>query len=347
MSIHGFHHMKIFTLLFFIILLSCSDEKNNESVKKIEYGLVLHGGAGSIYKGRYTVEEENEYKNKLTEALLTGYKILIENGTSLDAVETVILVLENSPLFNAGIGAVMTNAETVEMDASIMDGSTLNAGAVAGVKHVKNPISLARAVMEKSKHVLMVGDGAESFAQEIGMGLVDNNYFFTERRIKEIQKIKAEERKSKTVSDRMHLNQETKFGTVGCAALDKHGNLAAGTSTGGMANKRWGRVGDSPIIGAGTYANNKTCALSATGHGEFFMRNVVTHNISALMEYKNLSLQEAANEIVMKTLVEQNGSGGVIGIDNKGNITMIFNSEGMFRGYITDEGKPTVAIYEE
>lgn len=335
----------IFTLL---IITSCDVDvkvETSSAGKKVEFGLVIHGGAGSVERGMYTEEQESAYKEKLKEALEVGYNILSEGGTALDAVENVIHVMEESSLFNAGVGSVLTNAETVEMDAAVMDGSTLNAGTVAGIKHIKSPITLARAVMEKSKHVMMIGEGAEAFAKELGMEPVRNEYFITDKRLKQIQHVKAEERKKQTSS--LDVIPDLKFGTVGCAVLDKQGNLAAGTSTGGMTNKKWGRVGDVPIIGAGTYANNNTCALSATGHGEYFIRNVVTHSISDLMEYKNLSLQKATDEIVMKKLVEQNGSGGVIGIDKHGNITMTFNSPGMFRGYITDKNEPYVAMYRD
>ncbi|MFC2083499.1 isoaspartyl peptidase/L-asparaginase family protein [Bacteroidota bacterium] len=339
----------IVSLLFFT---ECGEEakkkgQDEQTILETEFGLVIHGGAGYIHKGRYDSTQELEYKNKLKEALQLGYKILNEGGTSLDAVELVIHVLEDSPLFNAGKGAVMTSEETVELDAAIMDGELLNAGTVAGIKHIKNPITLARKVMEESKHVMMIGKGAEVFAEQQGMELVSNDYFFTKRKLDEIKKIKAKERKENTeVSDLADEYKDRYLGTVGCVAMDKSGNLAAGTSTGGMANKKFGRVGDVPIIGAGTYANNETCALSATGHGEFFIRNVVTHDISALMNYKGLTLEEASNEIIMKKLVNQGGSGGIIGIDKNGNISMVFNSEGMFRGYIKDSGKPFVAMYK-
>jgi beta-aspartyl-peptidase (threonine type) len=313
-----------------------------------EFGLVIHGGAGNIYKERYTEQEEQAYRAKLEEALQTGYDILAKNGSSLDAVEGVIRILEDSPLFNAGKGAVMTSEKTIELDAAVMDGNTLNAGTVAGIKHVKNPITLARAVMEKSKHVMLIGDGAEMFAKEQGLEIVDNKYFFTEKRLMEIERLRAKERKekSKEVSG-LNLEKDYKYGTVGCAALDKQGNLAAGTSTGGIADKRFGRVGDVPIIGAGTYANNKTCALSATGQGEFFIRNVVTHDISALMEYKDIPINQAADILINEKVAAHNAVGGVIGIDRNGNITMVFNTKGMFRGYVKDNGKKFIAMYGE
>jgi beta-aspartyl-peptidase (threonine type) len=338
-----------------IALVSCDTTKKTDEIsgeisglKKTDFGLVIHGGAGNIYKERYTEAQEAAYRAKLEEALQAGYEILSKGGASMDAVETAIRLLEDSPLFNAGKGAVMTNAKTIELDAAVMDGSNLNAGTVAGIKHVKNPISLARTVMEKSKHVMLAGNGAEVFAKEQGLEMVDNKYFFTERRLKEIEEIRAKERKvkGKEVST-LEMDKRYKFGTVGCAALDKKGNLAAGTSTGGIANKRFGRIGDVPIIGAGTYANNNTCALSATGQGEFFIRNVVTHDISALMEYKDLSLEEAAGEVINVKVAKLNGEGGVIGIDKNGNITMTFNTKGMFRGYVKDDGKKFVAFYAE
>ena len=244
--------------------------------------MVVHGGAGYIYEGRYTKEEENKYKEKLEEAINAWIRYFKYNGSAVDAVETVIRVLEDSPLFNSGKGAVFTEEGNVELDASIMDGKNINAGGVASLKHIKNPITLARFVMEHSPHVLMFGEGAEKFADEFGLEKVENSYFKTDERIKEFNKNK------KTAS--LNYESENKFGTVGCAALDKEGNLAAGTSTGGMMGKKYGRVGDSPIIGAGTYANNNTCAISATGHGEFFIRNVVSYDISALMEYKGLNI---------------------------------------------------------
>ena len=342
----------ILVFMVFLLLSSCREkdsapEVKSEQIKNIEFGLVIHGGAGGMKKENYSDEIEKEYSDKLNEALLVGYNILKDGGSALDAVEKTIHVLEDSPLFNAGKGAVMTGEKTIELDAAIMNGADLNAGTCAGIKHIKNPISLARSIMEKSQHVMLIGEGAESFAKEVGLEWVDNNYFFTDKRLKEIEKMKAEERLKKSGETAITTEENyTKFGTVGCAALDKNGNLASGTSTGGMANKKWGRVGDVPIIGAGTYANNNTCALSATGHGEYFIRNVVTHDISALMEYKGFTLQQAADEVVKNKLVRQKGAGGVIGIDKLGNITMTFNTNGMFRGFITDKGEPFTAIYK-
>ncbi|TAK62618.1 MAG: isoaspartyl peptidase/L-asparaginase [Bacteroidetes bacterium] len=330
------------TIFVLVIIISF-----NLNAQNSPFGIVVHGGAGTILKSNMTPELEQQYSEKLTEAITAGYEILKNSGTSLDAAEKVINILEDSPLFNAGKGAVFTNAGTNELDAAIMDGKTLKAGAVGGVKHIKNPISLARMVMEQSKHVLLTGDGAETFAKENGMELVPAEYFRTERRWKQLQDAKAKEDSLKQKKGALPLNDEQKYGTVGCVALDKSGNLAAATSTGGTTNKRWGRVGDTPIIGAGTYANNSTCAVSATGTGEFFIRAVVAHDISALMEYKGMSVQQAADEVVMNKLPKINGDGGVIAIDNKGNIAMPFNTSGMYRAYIDNDGNVVVKIYKE
>ncbi len=338
----------LFLLLILIVFVFWCTESNHNNIYSdipdIQFGLVIHGGAGNIERTNYSPEQIAAYKKSLNEALTKGYSLLENGGSALDAVEQAIIILENSPLFNAGKGAVFTSNGLNELDAAIMDGSNLNAGAVAGITTVKNPIKLARAVMEKSEHVMMIGKGAENFATKQNIEIVDPSYFRTEERWRSLQKVKLQ----KQNKDESYLNNNSdyKFGTVGCAALDKNGNLAAGTSTGGMTNKKYGRVGDVPIIGAGTYANNKTSALSATGHGEFFIRNVVTHDISALMEYKNLSLNQAANKVIMKKLVQQKGSGGVIGIDKTGNITMTFNTKGMFRGFKTSDGNSSVKIFK-
>lgn len=313
---------------FFIVLNFISGNLFSQSPK---FGLVIHGGAGTILKQNTPPEKETAFTEKLNEALSTGYKILETGGTSLDAVNAVINILEDSPLFNAGKGAVLTEKGEAELDASIMEGKTLAAGAVAGVKHIKNPINLARTVMEKSPHVMMIGDGAEEFAKQNNHEFVDNKYFITEERWQ--QYIKKIETKDK------------KHGTVGCVALDKNGNLAAGTSTGGMMMKKFGRVGDAPIIGAGTYANNNTCAVSATGHGEYFIRLGVAKDISSLMEYKSHSLDQAAKEVINVKLAKLGGVGGVIAIDKNGNISMPFNTEGMFRGYHISGGSPVVKMY--
>ena len=340
--------MKLLPVIFSfsLILTSISPvmSKNNN------YTLVIHGGAGTILKKEMTPQKEKEYRDALNLALIKGTEVLKNNGTSLDAVVAAIKVMEDSPLFNAGKGAVFTHEETNELDASIMDGKTLKAGAVAGVKTIKNPITGARVVMDKSPHVMMTGKGADDYAKSQGVTIVDPSYFYTEHRFKQLKQIQESEKveldHSAKQKKSMNYSHDKKFGTVGAVAMDKYGNLAAGTSTGGMTNKRFGRVGDSPIIGAGTYANNNTFAVSATGHGEYFIRSVVSYDISALMEYKGLSLDKATNEVVMKKLVKIGGEGGVVAVDKKGNVSMKFNSEGMYRGYVKNDGKPHVFIYK-
>lgn len=314
--------------------------------------LVIHGGAGTITKDTITPEQEKEYKEKLTEALNAGYAVLNSGGTSIEAVQKSINVMEDSPLFNAGKGAVFTHDGRNELDASIMDGKTRKAGAVAGVTTVKNPINAAIAVMEKSPHVMMVSNGADLFAKEQGLTIVDPSYFKTEHRWQQLQKAIEKEQvvldhDGKTAALFVDpMMYDYKYGTVGAVALDQHGNLAAGTSTGGMTNKRYGRVGDSPIIGAGNYADNETVAVSATGSGEMFIRTLTAFNIAAQVKYKNLPLEEAAQN-ALDEVKAINGSGGVIVLDKTGNYTMSFNSEGMYRGTIGNDGKPVVAIYKE
>lgn len=346
--------------LSLLILVACSEKNvskpdetalNTDLNMEESFGIVIHGGAGTILKKNMSPEKEAAYNAKLEEAVKVGYEILKNGGTSLEAVEKTINVMEDSPLFNAGKGAVFTNAETNELDSSIMDGKTLNAGAAAGVTTVKNPINLARAVMNNSPHVMLSGKGAEQFAQEQGLETVDPSYFYTERRMQSLKRAQENEKIELDHDEKAAFYDPTikdyKFGTVGCAALDKNGNLAAGTSTGGMTNKRWGRIGDAPIIGAGTYANNATCAVSSTGWGEFFIRGMVAHDISALMEYKGLSLQEAAKEVIQKKLTKLGGTGGIVAIDNKGNIAMEFNTAGMYRAHMNAEGTLTAKIYKE
>jgi len=319
--------------------------------QKEKYVLVIHGGAGTILKKNMTPEKEAAYVAALTLALQTGYDQLKAGKGSLDAVEATIHVMEDSPLFNAGKGAVFTHEGKNELDAAIMDGKTLMAGAVAGVTTIRNPISAARAVMEKSEHVMMVGKGAEVFAKEAGMTIVDPSYFYTKERWDGLQKALAED-SVKTVLDHGNkksmllgtVSKDYKFGTVGAVALDNNGNLAAGTSTGGMTNKKYGRVGDAPIIGAGTYANNLTAGVSCTGWGEFYIRAVVGHDISALMDYKHLSVAEAAQAVLDK-MQKLGGDGGLIALDARGNVTMPFNTAGMYRGTVTSEGKIKVQIY--
>jgi beta-aspartyl-peptidase (threonine type) len=339
------------SILFFLFILIVSGRVfSQENPSGHPFRLVVHGGAGTISKSSMGPEIERQYRDELTRAITTGYEILKNSGTSMDAVEAVIKILEDSPLFNAGKGAVFTHEGTNELDAAIMDGKTLKAGAVAAVKHIKNPISLARIVMEQSPHVMLVGDGAEAFAKEHGMELVPQKYFYTERRWKQLQEAKTEEQRGKDSLQRPGNvspdSTQKKHGTVGCVALDKMGNLAAGTSTGGLTNKRFGRVGDTPIIGAGTYANNRTCAVSATGTGEFFVRSVAAYDISSMMEYAGMSLKQASETLIVK-VGKLGGDGGVIAIDKDGNIAMPFNTSRMYRAYIDDEGKAIVKMYGE
>ena len=315
---------KLSIALVFIIVHCGKTPIHNQTI----YGLVIHGGAGTITREKMSPEKEAEYREKITEALTVGYEILEKGNSSLDAVEAVVRIMEDSPLFNAGKGAVFTNAGTNELDASIMDGSTLQAGAVAGVKTVKNPISAARKVMEKTWHVMLSGDGADHFAAEQGLEIVDINYFYTERRWNALKKAQEEE----------------KHGTVGCVALDKKGNIAAGTSTGGLTNKRWGRIGDTPIIGAGTYANNETCGVSGTGQGEYFIRGNIAYDVSALMIYRSLTVKDAAGQVIDK-LSERGGNGGLIAMDKNGKIAMSFNTEGMYRGYRVNGSESVIKIY--
>lgn len=312
------------------------------------YGLVIHGGAGTIRRSEISPEREKEYRADLEKALAVGYAILDKGGRSVDAVAAAIVVLEDSPLFNAGKGAVLTSAGTAELDASIMDGKTLGAGAVAGVKKIKNPILASRSIMEKSPHILLAGPGAEAFAKEQRLDIVSNKYFITERRREQLRKTKAEELKKLAVAKggraAADFPIQDGFGTVGAVALDQHGDLAAGTSTGGRVNKAVGRVGDSPIIGAGNYANNRTCAVSGTGHGEFFMRTLAAHDVSALMEYRGMSISDAS-VVALRKIAALGGDGGIIAIDAKGNIALPFNTAGMYRGYKLSDGQSGVAIF--
>jgi L-asparaginase / beta-aspartyl-peptidase len=360
--------------IFAVFLLAClvtpitvvaqkgrfAEMKQLQSPQDPRIGFMIHGGAGAIKKGSLTPEAEKLFRDKLTEIVLAAYKALQDGKTSVDAVELAITMMEDSPLFNAGKGSVFTSDGRIEMDASIMDGKTLAAGGVAGLHHVKNPITLARAVMEKSPHVLMFGDGAEQFAKEQRIELVDEKYFWTQPRWDVLQRIKKNE-KDKKKREEKEKDQPKKvgelkgysetaeqvFGTVGAVALDKDNNLAAGTSTGGMDNKKYGRVGDSPIIGAGTYANNNTCAVSATGWGEYFIRLGVARDISALMEYRALPVQAAADAVIKQKLQTLGGDGGVIVMDKFGNMAISFNTEGMYRAYIGSDGKPVVDIYKD
>ncbi|MVT11030.1 beta-aspartyl-peptidase [Chitinophaga sp. ysch24] len=323
-----------------------------DSSHQQKYVLVVHGGAGTILKKNMSPEQEAAYKAGLQEALSTGYKLIQAGKSSLDAVEATVRVLEDNPLFNAGKGAVFTHDGRNEMDAAIMNGKTLEAGAVAGVSVIRNPISAARAVMEKSSHVMLTGKGAETFAKDAGLEIVDPSYFRTQNRWDALQKaLKEDSMKSKLdhsyqPAGKLGIeNRDNKFGTVGAVALDKAGNLAAATSTGGMTNKKFGRIGDSPIIGAGTYANNKTVAVSCTGWGEFFIRSVVAYDLSALMEYKGLSVQDAGKTVIEK-VGALGGDGGLIALDKDGNAALPFNTEGMYRGTVTADGKITIEIYK-
>ena len=343
------------TIAIIFTLYSCNKEVKVvekpivKASEKAAFSIVIHGGAGFIKRDNISQEKEAAYRQKLEEAIRVGYNILNNGGTSIDAVQNTINILEDSPLFNSGKGAVLTNEGTCEHDASIMDGKTLNAGATAGTKTVKNPINLARAVMEHSPHVMLAREGAETFAQEQGLKIVDPSYFHTEKSLKALERVKASEN-TKVASFFDADIQNSKFGTVGCAALDKHGNLAAGTSTGGMTNKRWGRIGDSPIIGAGTYANNNTCAVSSTGWGEYFIRGMVAYDISALMEYKGLSLKEASKEVIQNKLPaigNGKGNGGIIAIDSDGTIAMEFNTPGMFRATMDDKGTLYIGMFKD
>ncbi len=346
---HHWRPAKFIYLLVILLVIGCTATNNKTPEEfRITPTLVIHGGAGTINKDELSPELEMKYKVALKEALETGYSILENGGTSTDAVIKAIQVLEISPLFNAGIGSVFTYEGTNELDASIMDGSTGMAGAVAGVSRIKSPIEAAYVVMTKSPHVMLSGKGAEEFAEQNGLEIVSPDYFYTEERYRQLLKIKALEKvepkhDGKTASVRT-MTMNLPFGTVGAVARDKQGNLAAGTSTGGMTNKRYGRIGDSPIIGAGTYADNRTCAVSATGHGEFFIRNVVAYDIAARMKYQDKDLKTAAGEVI-RELKAKGGYGGVICLDRNGNIAMPFNTSGMYRGYIREKGKANVLLF--
>lgn len=323
--------------------------------------LVMHAGAGTIDRSRLTPERERATRAAMAEAMRAGWKILDQGGTSLDAVETVIRSLEDCPLFNAGKGAVFTHDGTNELDASIMDGATLRAGAVAGVKHIRNPISLARLVMERSPHVMLVGEGAEAFARSLGVPMVSPGYFYTADRWKALLEARRAEAESARArgkarrsswlprggNPRRSFDASRELGTVGVVALDRAGHLAAGTSTGGTTNKRFGRVGDSPLIGAGTYASDQSCGVSATGTGEYFIRAVVAHDIAALVEYQGLSVQAAADRVVQQKLVALHGDGGVIAMDHSGRLAFSFNTSGMYRGYVKPDGTIVTAIFRD
>lgn len=324
---------KIAFSLYVALALGCAQTEENKPAiiepAPQEFALVLHGGAGFINRERYSPEEDSAYRHELHTALTLGYKILEEGGTALQAVEQTIIYLEDCPLFNAGKGSVYNSEGLVENDASLMDGQTLNAGAVAGVSGVKNPISLARLVKDSTKHVMLAGTGAMQFAATMQVPMVAADYYYKEELWKE----------------HLRWKEEQKMGTVGCVALDKHGNIAAGTSTGGMMHKKYGRIGDSPIIGAGTYAENNWAGVSCTGHGEYFIKNAVAYDLVAQMKYKGNKAQEAAENIILEKLKNQNALGGLIALDATGNATMVFNTQGMFRAYANSSGASVVALY--
>lgn len=338
-------HLRFVCLALALMLLGSGlrESSAQDPIRPARAVVVIHGGAGSITRDNMSVEREEAYREKIGEALRAGQEVVRNGGSSLDAVIAAITILEESPLFNAGRGAVLTSAGTVELDASIMDGRTRSAGAVASIQHVKSPIRLARAVMEQSPHVLLVGQGAESFAEEMEMEMVPNEYFRTDRRLDQYRQRDSDEKSGSLFLE----SDEHKYGTVGALALDRDGNLAAGTSTGGTAYKRWGRVGDSPIIGAGTYADNATCAVSATGTGEYFIRGVLAYRTSALMQYAGLTLAEAAASVIHGTLSEMGGDGGLIALDREGNVATPFNTSGMFRGYIDEAGNMHIAMFAD
>ncbi|MBL6870827.1 MAG: isoaspartyl peptidase/L-asparaginase [Flavobacteriaceae bacterium] len=341
--------MKKILFIACIVLYGCAETPKQEPKPEPTFGIVIHGGAGTILRKNMTPEKEQEYRAVLAEAIQVGHRILKAGGSSQEAVEKTIHVMEDSPLFNAGKGAVLNAEGSIELDASFMRGDNLDAGAISGVKTIKHPISAAIQVMEASPHVMLSGGGADTFAAAQGLEIVAPEYFFTERRInalKRVQEAAAAKETSWTPEERNFLEHQ-RYGTVGCVALDLSGNLAAGTSTGGMTNKKWNRIGDAPIIGAGTYANNATCAISATGWGEFFIRSVVAHDISTLMEYKGLTIQEAAYEVIHNKVAKLGGDGGVVGIDRNGNPMMEMNTPGMYRAHMDAAGKLEVKIYQD
>jgi L-asparaginase / beta-aspartyl-peptidase len=323
--------MRKFAFLVFISVLFFSCNSNPKEKKINDFAIIIHGGAGTILKKNMTDEKEAAYKAKLEEAIKVGYTILKNGGTSTEAIMKTIQVMENSPLFN---------------------GNTLNAGAVAGVKDVKSPIELAIKIMTDSEHVMLSGEGASTFAKEKGLEMVDSSYFYTEERFQSLQKIIEKEKTALDHDDKKAVFydpviKDSKFGTVGCVALDKNGNIAAGTSTGGMTNKRWGRIGDAPIIGSGTYANNNTCGVSSTGWGEYFIRSQVAYDISAQMEYQKKSLKEATKDVIQNKLTKLGGTGGVVALDKNGNMSFEFNTEGMYRASMDEKGELIIKIYKE
>ncbi|MET1254143.1 isoaspartyl peptidase/L-asparaginase family protein [Aliikangiella maris] len=355
--------MKLKLLLISLITIMTTTQAKAQTAqndKAAPIAIAIHGGAGTILKSNMTPELEKAYHAKMKESLEAGYDVLKKGGTSVEAVQAAIMIMEDSPLFNAGKGAVFTHHKTNELDASIMEGKTLNAGAASGVTTVKNPIKLAAEIMYHSKHVMLSGEGADTFAKKQKLEIVSADYFKTDRRWNQLLEVLQNDPDATALSEDKtdkHANalnyqntvwpDDKKFGTVGAVALDQHGNLAAGTSTGGMTNKKYGRIGDSPIIGAGTYADNNACAVSATGHGEYFIRAAVAHDICARVLYKNITLQQAADEVIMQKLVKMKGDGGIVGLSPKGQPVFSFNSKGMYRGYIDTDGKVYTAIFEE
>jgi L-asparaginase / beta-aspartyl-peptidase len=334
----------LLTFMPFLLLGGCGDTDAREAGLRspgADFGIVIHGGAGTILRENMSPEREEAYHASLRAALEAGYEILEAGGTAVDAVIAAVMIMEDDSVFNAGRGAVFTAEGTNELDAAIMEGRDRNAGAVAGVKRIKNPIVLARLVMEESPHVFMAGEGAETFARQHGVEEVDPSWFHTESRWRALERARAQASRNEAPDPAFAL------GTVGAAARDRNGDLAAATSTGGMTNKQFGRIGDVPVIGAGTYASNESCAISATGHGEYFIRNVVSREICARMEYLGETIQEASDAVVMGRLVEHGGSGGIIGIDRDGHVSMTMNSAGMYRGHWLAGSEPFTAIYQD
>jgi beta-aspartyl-peptidase (threonine type) len=348
---------KLVPFLIFLLIFSCAKKlkENKENVSQIDeteqeipFALVIHGGAGTIKKESMTDEQEAAYRAKLQEALDIGYLILEKGGSAEEAVQKTINVMEDSPLFNAGKGAVLNSLGKQEMDASIMDGKTLNAGAVAGVSHIRNPINAAILVKDSTRHVLLSGKGAEDFARQHKLKMEEESYFLTEKRLQQLRQLQGKEQTIlKEKIKNIELIDNHQYGTVGCVAIDKLHNIVAGTSTGGMTNKKFGRIGDSPIIGAGTYANNNTCGVSCTGTGEYFMRTLAAHQTSNLMQFKDLSLQDALKQVIHVDIDSLGGDGGMIGLDKLGNIAWDFNTEGMFRGYRKSTGENVIEIYQK
>ncbi|MBQ4859903.1 isoaspartyl peptidase/L-asparaginase [Pseudoalteromonas sp. MMG007] len=340
------------TLVLSIIASACLTLSNSALSEQAPFAIAIHGGAGTIEKAKFTHSQEKAYRAKLSEAVEAGYAVLEKGGESLDAITTAIQILEQSPYFNAGRGAVYTYDGSHELDASIMDGRNREAGAVAGIKHIESPIKLARLVMDNSVHVMLSGQGAEEFAKEQGVELIENNIFDTEHRYEALLKAKQKLDKAKATSKNYQavhktLPTEYKMGTVGAVALDKHGNLAAGTSTGGMTAKRFGRIGDAPVIGAGTFAENESCAVSATGHGEYFIRYNVASDICARVKYQNKTIAQAGDEVINQVLAPIGATGGVIIVDAKGNISLPFNTSGMYRASKSNTQATYVGIFND